>query len=223
MHSQSFDTSVKTRLAGRLLLISFILLLSGRLSAQTAPVIGITTFNNAFSASMSLLGSTASPGTVLNVGSTGLMGTGWDMTITAPGGNVSMSAQTNGANPGGASDFCIRMNSLSAGISEIPAVKSDDASAFSLQYAYLKLNITAGAPANMTITGYLNGVAVSGAVMTVNGIATQTWTQVNVSTVTAFQNINEFRFTQAVTSSATITFEEVDQIDIAAAVILPPI
>jgi hypothetical protein len=42
-----------------------------------------------------------------------------------------------------------------------------------------------------------------------------------VSAVTAFQDINEFRFTQAVTSSATISFEVVDQIDIATAIVLP--
>lgn len=225
MRLKTFSIPMKKRMTGRLFLFLLGLLLSGRLSAGTAPVIGLTTFNNAFSATTNLLASVPSPGSVANVGNTGettgILATGWDFSITAPTGNVSMSASAAGENPGGASDYCIRMNSLSGITVQTTSVKSDDASAFSLQYVYLKLNITAGAPANMTITGYFNGTAVSGAVMTVTGIAGSTWTQINVSAVTAFQNINEFRFTQAVSTSATITFEVVDQIDIAAAIPLP--
>jgi hypothetical protein len=192
--------------------------------AGTTPSIGTTTFNNAFSATTNLLPSTPSPGSVANLGNntetTGILPTGWDAMITAPTANVSMSASAAGANPGGASDFCIRMNSLTLGVTvQTTSIKSDDASTFSLKTVFLKLNITAGAPANMIITGYKAGVAVTGATFTVNGLATATWTSFDVTAVAAFGNVDEFRFTQAGTSAATITFEVVDQIAIAAAVL----
>jgi hypothetical protein len=192
----------------------------------TAPVIGLTTFNNAFSGTTNLLPSTPSSGTVDNVGNgteaTGILATGWDFSITTPGSNVSMSASAAGANPGGVSDYCIRMSSLTFGITvQSTRVKSDDGSAFYLQYVYLKINITAGAPANMIIKGYRSGVAVVGASLTVNGIASSTWTKIDVSAITAFEDIDEFEFTQSGTSSATVTYEVVDQIDIASPVTLP--
>jgi hypothetical protein len=202
----------------RIILFFLFLLSAGRLAA-TAPVIGTTTFNNNFSATTNLLVSTPSPGSALNVGTS--LPSGWDFTVTVPGASVSMSASAAGANPGGATDFCIRMNSLTAGISvQTAGAKSNDGSAFQLQSAYLRLNITAGAPANMTITGYRSGIAVPGATLTVNSIATVTWTQFNVSANTAFYNVDEFRFTQTGTS-ATISFEVIDQITIAAPIILP--
>jgi hypothetical protein len=134
-----------------------------------------------------------------------------------------MSVQGNGANPGGASDLSIRMNSLTAGSGvQIISVKSDDGSTFNLQYAYLKLNLFSGSSADMTITGYRSGVAVTGATRTITGILTNpVWTQFDVSAIPAFGNIDEFQFTQAGTSSAVISFEVVDEINIAAAVPLP--
>jgi hypothetical protein len=208
----------------RIILFFLFLLSAGRLAA-TAPVIGTTTFNNAFFATGNLLGATASPGTVTDAGNTseptGILPTGWDFTVTAPAATVTISATASGANPGGGADYCIRMNCTTGGVSvQTTAVKSNNASAFSLQSVYLKLNIIAGAPANMTITGYRSGVAVSGATATVNSIANQTWTLFDASSVSAFGNVDEFRFTQTGTS-ATISYEVVDQITIATAVALP--
>ena len=59
-----------------------------------------------------------------------------------------------------------------------------------------------------------------GATLTVNSIANNTWTQFDVSANTAFYNVDEFRFTQTGTG-ATITFEVIDQITIAAPINLP--
>lgn len=203
------------QVCGTLLLIS-ICLLSGLYSRATAPSIGITNFNSLTAGA--LLGVTASPGTSLNVGSTG-----WDFTVTSPGGNVSMSISAAGAVPGGASDFCIRMNRSTAGFFvQSAGVKSDDNSKFSLQYAYLKINLFSGSSADMTITGYRGGVAVAGATKTITGILTNpVWTQFDVSAIPAFGNIDEFRFTQAGSSSAQISFVVVDQIDIASPNPLP--
>ena len=210
-----------------------LLLLFGQLLAAgtfpmsgTAPSIGITTFNNAFSGTTALLTNVPSPASVANVGNTGeatgILATGWDFTVSASAGNVSITVSAAGANPGGAGDYCIRMSSVTAGdVVQTTSVNSDDGSAFSLQYAYIRLNITAGAPANMIITGYRSGVAVSGATATVTGIPNATWTQIDVSAISAFQDIDQFTFTQAGTTSAHITYEIVDQIDIAAAVPLP--
>ncbi|HTI89541.1 MAG TPA: T9SS type A sorting domain-containing protein [Puia sp.] len=204
----------------RIIVFLLFLISSERLAAATTPVLGTTTFNNNFSATANLLASTPSPGSALNVGTS--IPSGWDFTVTVPGANVSISASAAGANPGGASDFCIRMNSLTGGVSvQTTGAKSNDGSAFQLQSVYLKLNIVAGAPANMTMTGYRSGVAVSGATLTVNSIATATWTQFDVSAKTAFANVDEFRFTQASGSSAVISFEAVDQITIAAPINLP--
>ena len=209
----------------RITLFLLLILAVGQLMA-TPPVIGITTFNNNFSMQTPLLGSTPSPGTVTNVGNTGetggILASGWDFTVTVPGSNVSMSAAGAGANPGGTSDFCIRMNSLTAGVSvQTIAAKSNDGSTFGLQSVYLKLNISANAPANMILTGYHNGVAVPGATLTINSIPTATWTQFNVSAMTAFFNIDEFRFTQASGSTAIMSNEAVDQITTAAPINLP--
>ena len=206
------------KIAGLIVLVS--LLSSGKLAAAT-PIVGTTTFNNAFSATGNLLSSTPSPATVTNVGNTseptGILPTGWDFTVTAPGANVSLSVVAGGANPGGAADFCIRMNSLTGGINvQTTAVKSNDGSVFDLQTVYLRLNIPVGGPANITITGYRSGSPVSGATATVTGIATTTWTLFDISAIAAFANVDEFRFTQVVTS-ATITFMAIDQITIAAA------
>jgi len=184
----------------------------------TAPPIGTSTFNNNFSGNTNLIPSSASPATVTNVGNTseatGILASGWDFTV-ASSGTVSGSVSGAGANPGGASDFCIRLNALGGSTFQYAGGKSDDGSAFSLQSVYLKLNITAGAPATILVTGYRNGVAVPGAILTVSNIANQTWTAFTTSTVSAFSNVTEFRFTQSGTS-ATITFAVIDQITIAA-------
>jgi hypothetical protein len=207
------------------IIVALLFLLSAQRLAATAPVIGTTTFNNAFSATGNLLGLTANSGTVANVGNTGeatgILATGWDFTVTASG-NVSMSASAAGAAPGGATDYCIRLNSNTGGVSvQTVGVKSNDGSAYQLQSVYLKLNITLGAPAGATIIGYRSGVAVPGATLTVTGIPTATWTQFDVSANTAFYNVDEFRFTQASGGTATITFMAVDQITIAAPINLP--
>ena len=205
-------------------LLLSLLILSGRSLADglppgTAPVIGTTTFNNAFSAAVGLAGPGASPISAKNVGT--VVATGWDFTGTAPGdANMSISAIEGGANPGGTADFAIRMSTGSGTISmQSGAVKSDDASAFFLQSVYFRL--AAASPANITVTGYLNGTAVSGATMTINGIASDVWTEFDVHATAAFQDVNQFVFTQAATSSVTLTQMVVDQITIANPISLP--
>jgi len=197
----------------RIILFSLLLLAFEQLSA-TGPVIGTTTFNNNFSAAVGILSPTASPGTAADVGT--ILHSGWDFTITAPTATVTISALAGGANPGGASDFCIRLASTTAGVGvQTVAVKSNDASTFNLQSASLRINIASGS-ADMTITGYLSGSPVAGATKTVTGIATATWTQFDVSAMPEFKTVDEFRFTQAASTSATVTFEVVDQISITA-------
>lgn len=133
---------------------------------------------------------------------------------------MSVSAIEGGANPGGTTDFAIRMSTGSGTISmQSGAVTSDDASAFFLQSVFFRL--AAASPANITITGYLNGTAVSGATMTINGIASDVWTEFDVHATAAFQDVNQFVFTQAASSSVTLTQMVVDQITIADPIILP--
>jgi hypothetical protein len=201
-------------------LLLAILAISFNASADDAPVIGITSFNNNFTAQVNLLGSTPSPGSVHNPGSPA---TGWDFTIASPGGTVTMAAVDDGANPGGTSDFAIRGSRGTAGFFVTSfSVKSDDGSAFMLQYAYFKINLFSGSSADITITGYKGGTAVPGATKTITGILTNpVWTQFDVSAISAFSNVDEFVFTQAASSSAEISFVAVDQIDIASPVDLP--
>jgi hypothetical protein len=112
------------------------------------------------------------------------------------------------------------MNSLTAGVSiQFTSVKSNDGSAFSLQSVFLKLNTNPAVAPNIIITGYRSGTAVTGATATVNGIANAIWTQFDVSSIPEFQNVDEFRFTQASSTSSTILIEIVDQITIAAPVL----
>jgi hypothetical protein len=207
------------------LLVS-LLLISGSLLAGdisyvpgTAPSIGTTTFNSSFSAgTTTLIAPAPSPQTALNVGP--LLATGWDITGTAAGGNVSISGVAGGENPGGAGDFAIRAVDAGSGLSMVSmGVKSDDGSSFHLQSVYFRI---AGATApNIIITGYRNGVAVTGATLTVNGLVSGSWNLFDVSANTAFNSVNEFRFTQAGSTSVTITQMYVDQITIAAPVSLP--
>jgi len=194
--------------------------------AATGPTIGTTTFNNNFSAAGNILASQPSPGSASNVGNTsettGILPSGWDFSVTASGANVTMSASGAGANPGGGSDFCIRLNSVTGGVTvQTAAVKSNDGSAFSLQSVYFRCNLFSGSSADITITGYRSGSVVTGAAMTITGILSLAWTQFNLSSVSAFQNVDEYRFTQAVSSSSTISFMSVDQITIASPVNLP--
>lgn len=205
-------------IAGKALLVAA-LLSAGLSGSATAPTIGITSFNSNFSAQVNLLGVTPSPGTVDNPGSCG-----WDFTVASPGGSVSMAAADDGADPGGTTDFCIRGSRSTAGFFvQTMSIKSDDGSAFRLQYVYLKINLFTGSTsADMTITGYKGGVAVTGATKTITGILTNpVWTQFDVSAIAAFGDVDEFVFTQAASSSAQITFEAIDQIDIASPVTLP--
>lgn len=194
--------------------------------ATAQPVVGTTTFNNNFSMAGSLVGNTANTVTVTNVGNTGesngILASGWDFTASSPGGTVNISAFGSGANPGGTSDYCIRANASTANfyIQTIGA-KSTTATTFGLQSVYLKLNITTGGPnANMTITGYRSSVAVTGATLT-QSVPTGTWTQFDLSSKPAFLNVDEFRFTQDASTSATMTNEQVDQITITTPLNLP--
>ena len=197
------------------LTFSFSLLISHDAHATT-PAQGTTNFNSL--AQMNLTGGVTvpTPTTVTNVGSLG-----WDFTINTEGGNVTMS--TAGAGVSGASDVCIRMTRSTAGFFIISGgVKSNDGSAFLLNHVYLKINLFTGSSADMTITGYRNGVAVTGATKTITGISSSAaWTLFDLSSISGFGNVNEFRFTQAGSSSAQLSVYAIDEIDIAAAVPLP--
>ena len=144
----------------RIIFFCLLLLSAGKLAA-TAPVIGTTTFNNNFTMTTNLLASTPSPGSALNVGTS--LPSGWDFTVTAPGAMCPCRLPQPAPPPAGPADFCIRMNSLGGVVSvQTAGTKSNDGSAFQLQSVYLRLNITAGAPANMTITGYRSGSSRAG-------------------------------------------------------------
>ncbi|HWK05532.1 MAG TPA: T9SS type A sorting domain-containing protein [Puia sp.] len=197
-------------------ILILLILLSGRLMAGgrpgTAPTLGITTFNTQFSSTATLVSPSPSPQTAFNVGNA--TPSGWDFTITAPTANVVIAAAAGGANPGGASDFYIRMTSQTSNTLQNVGVKSNDGSAFGLQSVYVRLG--ANATANINITGYKSGVAVSGAVFMQTGVSNSTtWTKIDVSALTAFQNVDEFRLTQNVSTTAIINSYSVDQIDIA--------
>jgi hypothetical protein len=180
----------------------------------TAPSIGTTNFNSL--TSVLLFSGLSAPATASNVGSLG-----WDFTVNTDGGVVSSAIVTAGVT--GPTDICIRVSRTTAGftITDIRTL-SNDGSAFKLNHVYLKVNLISGAPADMTLTGYRNGVAVSGATKTITGITTNpTWTNFDVSGIAAFNKVTEFRFTQAGSSSAVISFAAVDEIDIAAPIPLP--
>jgi len=181
----------------------------------TAPSLGTTNFNSLAQTSLTG-GNVATPATVADAGSLG-----WDFIVNADGGMVSIASV--GAGVSGAADVCIRFNRATAGFFVTSTdIRSNDASSFKLNHVYLKVNLFTGTTADMTLTGYRNGVAVSGATKTITGITTNpTWTNFDVSGITAFNKVTEFRFTQAATSSAEISFAVIDEIDIAAPIPLP--
>jgi hypothetical protein len=197
-----------------LYLLATTLLLTGNISYAAAPPTGTTNFNALTTST--LLAATASPGAVSNVGASG-----WNFTVASPGGNVSMSI--NGAGVTGVSDICIRLNRLTVGLSiTSTATQSNDGSPFRLNHVYLKVTLVAATTADMVLTGYNNGAPVPGAVKTITGItSTPTWTNFDVSAMTAFNHIDEFRFTQAGTTTAQIGIAFIDEIDIATPVPLP--
>jgi hypothetical protein len=206
-------------------LFFFLLLLSaGRLSAAIPPITGTTTFDNSFSAVGNLLGITASPGIVNNAGVPGLgsgtLATGWDFIATSPGHNVSIAVSAAGALAGGPNDFCIRMNALTPASLQSATVKSDDGSVFGLKSVFLKLNAPAGPAPTITLTGYRGVTAVTGATAVISAITSNSWVEFNVSSNTAFANVDRFVFTQTSTN-AVITFMSVDQITIGVAAPLP--
>jgi hypothetical protein len=181
----------------------------------TTPSVGTTDFNSLAQTNLTG-GNVATPATVTDVGSLG-----WDFTVNTDGGLVSLTSA--GAGVSGAADVCIRFNrSTAAFFVTSTDIRSNDASAFKLNHVYLKVNLFTGATADMTLTGYRNGVAVSGATKTITGITTNpTWTIFDVSGIAAFNKVTEFRFTQAGSSTAEISFTAIDEIDIAAPIPLP--
>jgi hypothetical protein len=144
--------------------------------------------------------------------------TGWDFTATAPTDNVSISAQAGGPT-NVASDLYIRLNRQTPGKTlTIGGVKSNDGSPFNLMSFYLRIG--ASAAANIVITGYRSGAAVTGATTTVS-LSNNVWTLITLSTILsgglpAFRKVDEFRVTQAVSTSAQIGNFSIDAITIAA-------
>ncbi|MDO6434220.1 T9SS type A sorting domain-containing protein [Flavitalea sp. BT771] len=194
-------------------LILAVSLLMAHTCYATAPSIGTTNFNSLTTGA--LFAGASSPATASNVGSLG-----WNFTLSTDGGFISASISSAGVT--GASDVCIRMNRSTLGFAVTSlATLSNDGSAFKLNHAYLKVNLFSGASADMTLTGYRNGTAVTGAIKTITGITTSTWTNFDVSAIAAFSNVTEFRFTQAGSTSAVVSFAVIDEIDISAAVPLP--
>jgi hypothetical protein len=196
-------------------LILSISLLMAHTCYATAPSTGTTNFNSLAQTNLTG-GSVATPATVTNAGTLG-----WDFTVNTDGGMVSLTSA--GAGVSGAADVCIRFNRSTANFFITSSdIRSNDASAFKLNHVYLKVNLFTGTTADMTLTGYRNGVAVSGATKTITGITNNpTWTIFDVSGISAFNKVTEFRFTQAATSSAEISFTAIDEIDIAAPIPLP--
>ena len=189
--------------------------LSGRSAAATPPTTGTTTFDNAFPGLTVIINAQPSPQTAANVGT--LISTGWNFTATAPTDNVSLSAQAGGFT-NVASDLYIRLNRQTPGKTLTQAsVKSNDGSFFNLQSFYLRIG--ASASANITITGYNAGVAVPQASTTIT-LANNVWTLVTLSSIlniggtAAFGAIDEFRVTQAGTTTAQIGNFSIDQITI---------
>lgn len=196
-------------------LILSITLLMAHTCYATAPSTGTTNFNSLAQTNLTG-GNVATPATVTNAGTLG-----WDFTVNTDGGMVSLTSA--GAGVSGAADVCIRFNRSTANFFVISTgIRSNDVSAFKLNHVYLKVNLFTGTTADMTLTGYRNGVAVSGATKTITGITNNpTWTNFDVSGISAFNKVTEFRFTQAATSSAEISFTAIDEIDIAAPIPLP--
>ena len=196
----------------------FLLLPASLLFAATAPVQGLTSFNSLFSGTVGLAGPLASPVTVTNVG-----GSGWDFTCTAPTATGMSISVIGGGTSGGMTDWNIRMSTGSGTISMgSAAVSSNDHSLFKLTSVYARIVMAPSSTSNITLRGYHSGVAVSGATLTLTGIVTNNslWHLFDVSAITAFQNIDEFVFTQTSTS-AEISQVAVDDITIAAPINLP--
>jgi len=194
-------------------------LLPTALLQATAPVIGTTNFNSSFSVSTGLAGPAASPISALNAGTSG-----WDFSCTAATAtSMSISAPGGGVSPGGSTDWNIRMSTGSGTISVGSAtVSSNDHSLFRLNSVYVRISMPPASLANITITGYHSGVAVPNATLTLSGLITNNtaWNLFDVSSITAFENIDAFVITQSSTT-AVITQVAVDNITIASPINLP--
>ncbi len=198
--------------------LCLLLLPASLLFAGTAPMQGTTNFNSLFSGTGGLAGPLASPLTVTNAG-----GSGWDFTCTAPTATGMSISVIGGGTSGGMNDWNIRMSTGSGSISMgTAAVSSDDHSLFRLSSVYARINMPPASTANLTLTGYRSGAPVPGATLTINGIITNNtlWHLFDVSSITAFENIDEFIFTQTSTT-AVMTQVAVDDITIAAPIDLP--
>lgn len=187
--------------------------------AQTAPVIGTTSFTG--------LGLTdyvtaqSSPATASNVGSTG-----WDFTSYNTG-NVTIRSRT-GTTVGnygalGPNDPYIQCPNLTTGQNELYCeVKPNNNSAFKLTSVFLTMSASSG-NRTITLTGYRNGVVVAGPV-TKTIASNFTWVQYDVSnaaTNPGFENIDTFRAAFASPVTPTQASIGVDEITIAAAAVAP--
>ena len=190
--------------------------------AQTAPANGLTSFTGTASGSSPTVYLSGQPSgaTAANVGNTGWDFTAYDATPTenvqvrAFGG--SGSGQFGALGSGDPYIQCGRMTTTENFYS--CKVKANDASAFKLVSVYLTMSATT-APRSITLTGYKAGAAVSGATLTQPISANFSWVKFDVSTNTAFQNIDDFRVTFPTTTVNYQASIGVDEIAIAPAVL----
>ena len=195
------------------ILFSFSTIVSSK--AQTAPT--STGFDG--TALVNFVTNGASPQTATNV-----LGTGFDVTgITSNLVNIIAQYGGTATGPSGSTtDRFIRVsrNASPTSVTEV-RIKSNNSAAFKLNSITVNYSATPSQTQDVTLVGYLNGVAVPGATLTQGATASFTWMVYNVSSINSFSNINEMRLlltTNGGSAGQTINF---DNISILPAVTVP--
>ncbi len=161
---------------------------------------------------------------------------GWDVTASGTGtGNVSISRIT-GTGTSTLSAFegtaSLRGQSATAGEQlNYLSVKANDGSAFLLKSFYTRYGTrsTGTSFGTITVQGYKNGNAVSGATLSKTGVAENTtannaFTLFDVSLISSFKNIDEFRITASNPINSALLFSiDLDQLVIETAITTAPL
>jgi len=183
----------------------------GRESKAQSLKIGTTSFTG--TSESVLLGSTASPGTLVNV-----LNTGWDVTAVANENVQIIAGYGNNSLPGptGVTDRYIRVvRTTREGSCREARIKSSDGSSFKLNNIYVS-RLSSINPQSVTLTGYRKGQLVQGASLTQEFTTNFVWKLYNTTAITAFEGVDELRLTTTQNNNAITTLISFDEINISA-------
>lgn len=180
--------------------------ISNAQAPSSAPTVGITDFDSININDITYITADEEGGTWYTLESSG-----WDArAISGSGSHINLGWLTSAASYGGSGTSLTankNTGTVSTGYTAEVNLRSNDGSEFSLNSFQFKQG--SGATTTFTITGYKDGVAVSGATESIN-VNNFVWTNIDLSGNSNFNNIDEFHVATSSTSQNLYYFDEIN-------------